>query len=181
VQQGRHLRAVNEEAAPADEPAGAGTKSHPSSMARQAPQPAPEGCQRLVRECQGHLPLDPNCRASVEPAQGLSTRTSVPVKWSDPWPAWRAASAVPRQACVKLEARPDSIRSTRAKRHSGAGWHPPRANRAPESHRGRQRLWYVAPQPHRRLGRSGRHRDSARPLASLAHDDMGQALDLKAP
>jgi hypothetical protein len=38
----------------------------------------------------------------------------------------------------------------------------------------------VALQPHRRLRRSSGHRDSARPLASLAHDDIGPALDLKA-
>jgi len=38
-----------------------------------------------------------------------------------------------------------------------------RARSAYGSRRGR-RLRCVAPQPHRRLGRSGRHRDSARPL-----------------
>jgi hypothetical protein len=97
------------------------------------------------------------CRATADPARGeartaarpqprskaaepldeaAELRTSVPVKWSEPWPAWRAASGVSRQARVKLEARPDSIGSTRAKRHSGRGGTPPRARSRAESHRG---------------------------------------------
>jgi hypothetical protein len=45
-----------------------------------------------------------------------------------------------------------------------------------------RRFRCIAPQPHRQLGRRpSRGRSASRPPASLAHDDMGQPLDLKAP
>jgi hypothetical protein len=111
----------------------------------------------------------------------MARATSELVKWSEPQPAWQAASGDVRQARVKFDKRSDSDPGPDLERQPGGGqWHPPRASSSSESHRGPREIALdsSAPTGHRlRAIEQLESRALGKPKETVEHQDGESEAD----